>query len=230
MSLAVHPLAACLALAPCTAAWAQIDALCSSDGRPAPPALTERFINADCAPCWRQAGAAPPAGAAVLDWVLPGSQGDEAPLSAVARREALERLAFLHLPPPLEHAQHNSTVQDGGHQVRVAFGPVYRDYVGASLRFDSSANAPALQPPLTAWLALAEALPAGTEGSPVPRLLVRNLLSSTIAARNTEPIGQLWRPMTIPEGAQPGRLQLLGWVEDSRGRILAAAQTRCQAE
>jgi hypothetical protein len=225
MSLAVHPLAACLVLAPCAAAWAQAGLQCTSDGLAAPPVLQERFINADCDACWRQPGPTPPKGAAVLDWVVPGSLGDDAPLSAVARRESLERLDFLRLPVPGEHAGHASAVQGGRHHVHVSRGPVLGGYVGASLTFDSS-GAP-LQLPLTGWLALIEVLPAGTEGSPVPRALMRNLLSSTIAPRNTEIMGQLWRPMNVPEGAQPDRLQLLGWVSDAQGHVLAAAESSC---
>lgn len=224
MTLTIHPLAACLVLWPCMAAWAQTDPLCTSDGRPAPRTLQERFINADCAACWRQAGPTPHKGTAVLDWVIPGSQGDDAPLATVARRESLERLEFLHQPVPDDHKELSSKVQGGRHHVRVSRGPVYDGYVGASLTFDSRAP---LRQPLTGWLALIEVLPAGTEGSPVPRVLMRNLLSDTIPPRNTEIMGQLWRPMNVPEGADPNRLQLLGWVSDAQGHVLAAAESSC---
>ena len=220
----VRRLAACAALLPALSAWAQESALCTSDGRPAPRALHERFINADCAPCWREATPTPPPGTGVLDWVIPGHLGDDAPLSAVARREALQRLAALHLPVPERRAERSSTVQGGPHHVRVSRGPVFDGYVGASLTFDS--RAPVRQP-LIGWLALIELLPAGTEGSPVPRVLMRNLLSDTIPAHNTEAMGQLWRTMNVPAGAEPGRLQLLGWVSDAQGRVLAAAESSC---
>jgi len=36
------------------------------------------------------------------------------------------------------------------------------------------------------------------------------------------------RPMSIPEGAKPARLRVVGWVEDARGRIRAIAQSRCR--
>lgn len=206
------------------AAWGQIGLLCSSDGLAPPQALQERFINADCEACWRLDSSAPPQGTLVLDWVVPGSKGDDAPLAAVARRESFERLESLHLPVPSAHTQHASRVQGGPHHVQVSHGPVLNGYVGASLTFDSSAP---LQPPLTGWLALVEVLPAGTEGSPVPRVLMRNLLSDTIPARNTEVMGQLWRPMNVPEGAKPDRLQLLGWVSDAQGHVLAAAESSC---
>ena len=224
MSTPVRRLAACLMLLPPLTAWAQAGALCTSDGQGAPRALLERFINADCEACWRAPTPAPPTGTLVLDWVLPGSQGDDAPLAAVARRESLERLEFLRQPAPDKRWQLSKTVQGGRYHVRVSRGPVIKGYVGGSLTF--AARGPVKQP-LTGWLALVELLPAGTEGSPVPRVLMRNLLSEPIAPRATEPMGQLWRPMNVPDGADPERLQLLGWVSDARGRVLAAAQSRC---
>ena len=36
------------------------------------------------------------------------------------------------------------------------------------------------------------------------------------------------RPVRIPEGAKPERLRLVGWVQDAQGRVVAAAQSRCQ--
>jgi hypothetical protein len=36
--------------------------------------------------------------------------------------------------------------------------------------------------------------------------------------------------MSIPEGAKSARLRVVGWVEDGRGRIVAAAQSRCIQE
>ena len=33
--------------------------------------------------------------------------------------------------------------------------------------------------------------------------------------------------MRIPEGARPERLRVLAWAQDDAGRILAAAQPRC---
>jgi hypothetical protein len=36
--------------------------------------------------------------------------------------------------------------------------------------------------------------------------------------------------MNIPEGADPARLRVVGWVEDAHGRIVAAAQSHCRQE
>lgn len=215
---------ALLALASGSRAPAQQAPLCASDGQPVPHLLLERFINADCADCWQNATPTAPRSAVVLDWVLPGQQGDEAPLSAVARREALQRLESLGETPPDGQNSLSSKVQGGRYQVRVAHGLVLNGYVGASLRFTSRA---ALAEPLTGWLALVERLPAGTEGSPVARVLMRNLLTEPIAARPAGTMGQLWRPMNVPPGAHPDRLGVVGWVSDAHDRVLAAAQSHC---
>ena len=226
MSTPLPRFIACLVLLPPLAAWAQAGALCTSDGQSAPRVLRERFISADCEACWREPTPSPPTGTLVLDWVLPGTQSDDAPLAAVARRESLERLESLRQPAPNKRVQLSNKVQNGRYHVRVSRGPVMNGYAGASLTFKSRAP---VKLPLTGWLALVEMVPAGTEGSPVPRVLMRNLLSEPIAPRATEPMGQLWRPMNVPEGADPERLQVLGWVSDAQGRVLAAAQSRCDA-
>lgn len=222
-------LALLLALSLAPAARAQT-ALCSSDGQPRPQALHERFISADCATCWSdpQTPRATP-GAVALDWVLPGAQGDEAPLSAVARREGLERLANGTLPAGGAEARRMTVTRSPGAQLRVAHGQPLGGYVGASIRWQGRPGGPR---PARAWLALVEQLPAGTEGSPVARNLVRNvlepawngdfLLSKQKFVTRTE-----WRPMNIPAGADPERLQVVGWVEDAQGRVLAVAQSAC---
>ena len=98
-------LAAMLLAAP----LAQAQSSCSSDGQPRPVALRERFVNADCASCWSDpATFAASQGEAVLDWIVPGSLGDDAPLSAAARREARERLQVLGRSIP---AQTDTLVQ-----------------------------------------------------------------------------------------------------------------------
>ena len=71
---------------------------CSSDGRPAPLALYERFINADCAPCWGERGFAPGPGAAVLDWIAPAATGNivETPATLRTRPDSPEPLRLLN--------------------------------------------------------------------------------------------------------------------------------------
>ena len=69
-------------------------------------------------------------------------------------------------------------------------------------------------------------LPAGTEGSAVRRNLVRNALVLDWSGSSRLPRKES-RPMRAPDGANPERLRLIGWVEDAAGRILASAATVC---
>ena len=85
----------------CLALPAAAQALCTSDGVPAPAAVLERFLSADCADCWSDASTPRPAeGTLVLDWVVPGRQGEEAPLATVASVDAPERLRLLGRKAP----------------------------------------------------------------------------------------------------------------------------------
>lgn len=207
---------------------------CSSDGQSRPVVLLERFINADCADCWTDP-ATPRAGrgALALDWVLPGGQGDNAPLSAVATRDGLKRLEALGTTPPTASLNRKTQVQ--GRQgrtgtLRVAHGLPVSGYMGVSIEFQ--APAPAAAQNWTAWLALVEALPAGTEDSPVPRSLVRNVIQPNWSGReqlsNKERLRFIEsRSMDIPAGMKTGRAQVIGWMEDAQGRVVAAAQSRC---
>jgi hypothetical protein len=195
---------------------------CSSDGRRAPAALLERFINADCDACWADAGT-PRAGRGelALDWIVPGAKGDDAPLAAAARAEALARLDALGHPRPLQVDTQRTRRQGRGGKLRVAHGLPFNGYIGASIELKAAGPGP-----WTGWLALVESLPAGTEGTPVPRNLVRNLLQvpwpAGAGGRRLES-----RPMNIPEGAQPDRLRVVGWVEDARGEIRAISESVC---
>ncbi|MBK9440774.1 MAG: hypothetical protein IPN53_05415 [Comamonadaceae bacterium] len=210
--------------------------LCSGDGQSAPIALLERFTNADCATCWQDAAtpAASP-GALTLDWIVPGSQGDDAPMSAAASRDALQRLTSLSRPrPPRQSSVKSKVTGWPGASLRVAHGVAVGDYVGASITLTLANNA-AFESPLHAWLLLVEALPVGTEQSPVPRNLVRNALQPIWNKRemlqNSEQFSfREFRPMNIPAGAKPARLQVIGWVQDASGQTLIAAQSVCRPE
>jgi hypothetical protein len=224
-------MAALLALAPAGQAWAQ--SFCASDGQPRPAQLLERFINANCDNCWADP-ATPKAGAGqlALDWVLPGDKGDEAPLSAVAAREALDRLAALHQSPPAQTLASTLPVKGlKGATLRVAHGLPLSGYLGASIEL-KPVPAAAKGRQWTAWLALVETLPAGTEGSPVERNLVRNVLQTPWDGRKPLAKGAPnrffdARSMSIAQGANPERMRVIGWVEDDKGRVLAAAQSHC---
>lgn len=228
---ALHVATALLALMAHGASRAEPPASCSSDGQRAPRWLLERFISADCPDCWSGHPLAPaPRGAVVLDWVVPADSGDDAPMAAVARREAQQRRDATPLQTPDDGPFRQSQSQSesepiGRHRLRVQHGLALGGYVGASLRFNAQRGA---QGPFTGWLAVVEWLPKGTEGSPVPRQLVRNLLTEPIAAQpSADWPYQLWRPMNLPEGTQPERLGVVGWVTDAQGRLVALAQARC---
>jgi len=211
--------------------------VCASDGQAAPVLLLERFISADCESCWgAPADTAAPSGALTLDWIVPSDQADEAPLSAAARREALARLQALSLPVPRTQLQTSSPVAASPtQQLRVAHGLVYGGYIGASIGLTADAAdkwLPQTQPALTAYLVLVESIPAGSEGTPIARNLVRNVLllewhqSEPLAKAAQDPLYEM-RPLNVPPGASPQRLRVLGWVQDASGRVLSAAQSVC---
>ncbi|TWO68756.1 hypothetical protein FN976_22080 [Caenimonas sedimenti] len=191
-----------------------------------PQAVLERFISADCDTCWADPatpGAA--ANALALDWVLPGGRGDDAPLSAVASRDGLDRLAALRQPVPPASAAHTSLRKGAGARVRVAQGNAFNDYVGASIELKGGGR-------WDAWLLLVEELPASTEGSPVARNLVRNVFRPDWdrpdrGGRTGAGLAET-RAMQIHQGAQPDRLRLVALVHDRSGRLAAATMTSCK--
>lgn len=215
-------------------------ASCSSDGAPRPVALFERFISADCEACWSDpATPAPGSGALVLDWIVPGTLGDDAPLSAAASADALGRLQALGRQVPATTDVHTAPVAGASSgRLRVAHGMAVNDYLGTSIAFTPVRAAAGRNAPSAPWrffLLLVETAPAGTEGSPVARNIARNLLQGLWNQREqpspADP--KRWmeaRPMRIPEGARPERLRVVGWVQDAQGRVVAAAQSHCGAQ
>jgi hypothetical protein len=209
---------------------------CSSDAQAAPTALFERFINADCEACWRDPSTpAASEDALVLDWIVPSSQGEDAALAAAASSDAQARLVSLQQPRPTSQSQHTQAVANWpGITLRVAHGPAVGNYVGMAVSLTLPANS-ALAWPLSGWVVLVENLPSGTEGSPLPRHMVRNALQPSWnkgkALSNQEQIiFQDVRAMSLPEGTHPDRLQLLGWVQDAQGRVLTASRSVCPSE
>ena len=209
---------------------------CNSDGLAPPKALFERFINADCEACWGDTATPVPApGALALDWVVPGSQGDDAALSVAATRDALARLAeFKKSVPATQSSQVVNVTGWPGATLRVAHGPAVSGYLGASIALTLPAGT-RIDAPLQPWLVMVETLPPGFEGSPVPRNLIRNVLQplwnvpevlQTSEQSNFIEI----RPMNIPQGANPERLRVVGWLQDASGRTLMAAESACPPE
>jgi hypothetical protein len=166
----------------------------------------------------------------VLDWIVPGALGDDAPLSVAAAREALERLQALRIQPPVESA--TAVTQNAGQRrLRVSRGLPLAGYMGTSIELRPAGP---FKGRWSAWLAMVEHIPAGTNGTPVERHLVRNVLQLDWDGQRRAGPG-LARPfydaraMSIPTGAVPARIGLVGWVQDERGQIIAAAATHCPA-
>ena len=234
-----------LAVQLCSAsAWAQSS--CASDGQRPPAALVERFISADCDTCW--ADPATPrvrSGELALDWIVPSAKGDDAPLSAAASRDALARLQALRMDSPRNAAttRHNIATSSAtkAPTLRVAHGVALGGYVGTSIELKPARGTALPRQPLTAWLLLVEEVPAGTDGTPVARNLVRNalnplwnmhsklLLSEQSSHRQPQMPARLYesRPMSIPAGVNPDHLRVVGWVEDAKGRVIAGAASGC---
>jgi hypothetical protein len=200
-------------------------ALCTSDDVPQPQAVLERFINADCAECWGDPKTPRPAANTIaLDWVVPGRKAEDAPLSAVALDEAVERLASLRRPVPDRGAVVTSLRAGERATLRLAQGDAFNDYVGTTIELKAPGRGP-----WHAWLLLVENLPEGTEGSPVPRTLVRNVFRPDWGKANPRAAARLIeaRAMQIHEGAKPERLRLVAVPQDARGRIRAISRTEC---
>jgi hypothetical protein len=214
--------AALLALAAGASLPARAQAFCSSDGQTQPARLLERFISADCESCWADGAARATPDELALDWIVPGSRGEDAPLSAAASSDAQARLAALQRPPPAAVDAVRRLVQAPKRGLRVSHGLPFNGYMGTSLELKQPRKEP-----WTAWLLLVETIPAGSEGTPIERNLVRNTLQLAWPAGPEQPRLYESRPMSIPEGARPERLRVVGLVQDGRGRIRAIAQSRC---
>ncbi len=219
-------------------------ALPSSGGPGCPPAtaaLQEWLLSADCSACWTApADAAPPAtrptSAWRLDWIVPA--GEQAPLSAAALGEAAERLQRLqHLqgqaatPPSAASATLQArpalAAASAPGRIEVGSGPAWQGYLGAQLSF-TLARGQALPEGSQAWLALVERLPAGSEGSPVARALVRSLAGPLpLLGLQPDQAHTHLQALRWPEGAQPERLQARGWIEGPDGQVLLMAADRC---
>jgi hypothetical protein len=192
-------------------------------------AVLERFISAECEACWTDASVARPgAGEWLLDWIVPSSRGDEAPLSRAAPHEAQSRAhRALNSEPAADRAsvQRSAARSDTALQLRVTSGPAWSGYFGVQV--DASGRTGA---GTSVWIALVEAVAAGTDGSAVPRQLVRTL-SGPLAPSDLRN-GKPWRhlqAMRWPETAKPARLHARAWIEDAAGRIVAMAGEPCGA-
>ena len=189
---------------------------------PASSPVTEAFIAADCAACWSTAPARPATPGWSLDWITPAAA--HAPLSAAALPEGRDRAARATAVSAV--ASRPSALR-----LQVASGPAWNGYFGVEMTLtrgragNHRAGVPAGS---SAWLALVELLPAGTEGSPVARALVRSV-AGPLTLDGPAPGQSLshLRALRWPEGAQADRLQARAWIESPDGQLLLMAADRC---
>ena len=222
----MHPLILGAGVAALVLAWPLTQAAC-----PAPQAaVQEVFTAADCALCWSAASLPPGAPGWRLDWITPAAT--DAPLAAAALAEAAERAARARAAPAVAG-------RPTALRLQVAAGPAWNGYFGLQMTLQH-ARAGSLRAGLpagsSAWLALVEWLPAGTEGSPMARALVRSVagplpLDSPAAGPSLpqpqpQPITHL-RALRWPDSARPERLQARAWIESATGQILLMAADRC---
>jgi hypothetical protein len=207
--LARWPLVLALALA--TAAQAQCQA-------PLAAVLVERFLSADCETCWAS-GSVPEGDPFVLDWIVPSARGEEAPLSVAALEEARARVGAL---PPASALQRTRALPvRPGLSLEVQDGPAWNGYIALQLRVDSVG--PVLPAGATGYLALVENVPAGEDGTPIARRLVRRLVGPLLLDAGHARTEHL-RGLRVPEGARAQRLGAVGWVETASGEVIALAR------
>ena len=190
-------------------------------------AVLERFISAECQVCWTDASVAQAgAGEWLLDWIVPSARGEDAPLSSAAPPEARARARRALKDEPANdraRAQRSAARSDASWQMSVVSGPAWNGYFGVQVDASGRANNS-----VSAWIALVETVAAGTDGSAVPRELVRTLSGPFTPSelRSGEP-WQYLLAMRWPETAKPSRLHARAWIEDAAGRIVAMAGEPC---
>jgi hypothetical protein len=184
-----------------------------------------------------------------LDWIVPSPKGEDAPLSTAALLDSQTRLEQLQLKAS-DTQTRSSKTSTNALRIRVAHGLPFNGYLGTSIHLQAGAafwrqlqRSGASE--VTAHLALVELIPAGADGTPIARILARNLYQprwniaeqlAKSAPKNTSAKvkGQLsdrafyaFQPISIPEGAKNQRLAVVGWLENSRSELLAIAQSAC---
>jgi hypothetical protein len=191
--------------------------------------VLERFIDADCTACWSEAQVPQPGtNEWLLDWIVPTANGDGAPLSAAAPAEAApraQRALSTEPAPGRSTARRSAARMDHTLRLHVLSGPAWNGYF--AVQVDGSGRAPSGS---TAWIALVESVDAGTDGTPVPRQLVRTVAGpyQPVELRSGKPWHRL-QALRWPETAKPARLRALAWIEQRDGRIVAMAGERCDA-
>lgn len=193
--------------------------------RPVCPAaqapVHESLVRADCADCW-SADDRPGKAGWRFDWIVPTAV--DAPLAAAALPEAAERAA--RAASSTARGADRPRLQ-AGTRLRVVSGPAWNGYFGVQITLRAPARHPWPEG-ATAWMALVEQVPAGSDGSPVARSLVRAVAGPLpITASPTGQALRHLRALRWPEAAQPTRLQARAWVETADGEMLAVAADHC---
>jgi hypothetical protein len=192
----------------------------------APREVIERLMSSDCETCWSGAAARPlPRSTWVLDWIEPGAAGADAPLAAGALPEAGARRQALAALPSADDTREFRWPLARRPTVRltVGGGPAWNGYLGLQLQASG-------KPPEGAevYLALIENIPAGSDGSPVARRLVRSVAGPLVLDADGRRSTQ-WRALRIPDGAKPERLQGMAWWVDREARLRGIALEACAA-
>ena len=190
-----------------------------------PQLLLERFVSADCEACWAAVPPHPDPGrtAFALDWIVPGAE--QAPLAAAALDDSTARAAragALRADEAL--TQGHPLPGRSALALEVRTGPGWNGYIGLQLtvRFTSLRPLPS---GLSGWLALVERIPAGDEGTPVDRQLVRTVVGPlTLDGLARQPVRHL-RSVRVPESGKAERLAAVGWVETDKGRVIAVGRS-----
>ena len=189
----------------------------------APAQLVEVFVSADCASCWRQRTNVHPQ-ALRLDWIVPGEQGDDAPLSAAAVAEANDRMKTALAKDAASVQAHPPTHRPVGLSLTADSGLAWNGYIALVLEMKRR-NGKALSADAEGWIALVERVPAGEDGAPEDRQLVRKVIGPLPMDL---PAGQHelrhLRAVQLPADVQVERLGAVGWIED-RGRIVGLTQS-----
>ena len=184
-----------------------------------PALLLERFVPADCERCWRTATPRDrQPGALLLDWVTPA--GVDAPMAGAALDEATARAG----PTAPQETAYRATPLErrGAPLLRITDGPGWNGYVGLRLVVTRRAPVPA---DAVAYVALVERVPAGSEGSPVERQLVRAVAGPMgLGELATERKIEHLRAVRLPQTDRADRLASVAWIETAQGRVIAAAQ------
>jgi len=187
--------------------------------RPSPPTrLVERFVPADCERCW--SGAAPlarPAGSLVLDWITPA--GDDAAMASAALPEAAARAG--RMPAGQTQVRETRLHPSTAPLLRIVDGPAWNGYIGLRLLVTRHVGMP---PGALAYAALVEQVPAGSDGSPIERHLVRAIVGPMgLGELASLPKIEHLRAVAVPAGSRADRLASVAWIETPEGRAITAA-------